>query len=237
MTARENRGEVRSRLFKAIEAGEVEEVRDLLQLDARLARQPNAEGASPLLWAAYYRQREICKLLLDHGAEADVFEASALDLDDRVKELLRADRSWVERYSYDGWTPLHLAGHFGSVKVMRTLIANGASHRAVSRNSNGNQPLQAAAAGRQVEAVKMLLKVGADVNARSEGGFTAIHIAAANGDEVLARALLGAGAVVDVRAEGGKTPMDIAIDADHGAIVDLLETTGSGGRPDAPDAH
>ncbi len=86
----------------------------------------------------------------------------------------------MSRYSFEGWTPLHFAAHFGQLDAMRILMSNGASHRAISKNSNANQPFQAAAAGRQTEALKLLLKAGAEADARSHGGFTALQIAAAN---------------------------------------------------------
>lgn len=223
METHEGNEVVRARLFKAIEAGDVDTVRELLELDTRLASAHNPEGASALIWATYYRQPVIGALFIEHGAKPDVFEASAIGLADRVKDLLASDRSLIEAYSYDGWTALHLAAHFGSLGVMRTLLANGADHRAVSRNSNGNQPLQAATAGRQREAVAMLLQVGAEVDARSEGGFTALHLAAANGDAEIVRALLDAGAHVDVEAKGGRTPMDFAVESDREEVVSLLE--------------
>ena len=227
MATSKNREVARARLFKAIEGGDVDEVRDLLEIDPDLTSARNSEGATPLIWAAYYRQVAIADLLMRQGARPDVFEASALDLNDRLRELLRSDRTLVDSYSFDGWTPLHLAAHFGSLDALRTLLSNGASHRALSHNSNGNQPLQAAAAGRQSDAVAILLEVGADVDAPSEGGFTALHSAAASGDTEITRMLLEAGATVHVRAEGGKTPMELAIEADHTEVVDLLELAGT----------
>lgn len=223
MAAREDNEDVQARLFKAIEGGDLDEIQELLEIDPRLASARNPDGASALMWAAYYRQAAIAEVLMNQGLRPNVFEASALNLDDRLKDLLHADRALVDSYSFDGWTPLHLAAHFGSLDALRTLLSNGASHRAVSHNSNGNQPLQAAAAGRQDAAVALLLEVGADVDAPSEGGFTALHSAAASGDVGLTRRLLEAGARVDVEAQGGKTPMELAIESDHGEIVDLLE--------------
>ncbi len=217
---------VRARLFKAIEGGDADEVRELLESDLGLISAKNSEGASPLIWAAYYRQAAIADHLMRQGAQPDVFEASVLNLNDRLRELLRSDRTLVDSYSFDGWTPLHLAAHFGSLDALRTLLSSGASHRALSHNSNGNQPLQAAAASRQGDAVSILLEVGADVDAPSEGGFTALHSAAASGDTEMTRMLLEAGATVDVRAQGGKTPMELAIEADHAEVVDLLELAG-----------
>lgn len=227
MPEQADEGDVRSRLFKAIEAGSVETVRELLELDSRLATSRNAEGASALIWAAYYRQEAITELLLSKGLKPDIFEASTLGLTDRTKELLQADRSLVERYSFDGWTPLHLAAHFGRADVIRALLAQGADHRAIARNSNANPPLQAAAAGRQAEAVRLLLQAGAEVDAPSHSGFTALHSAAASGDVETVRILLKAGARADPLTDGGKTPLDYAIEADHAEIVDLLEAAGT----------
>ncbi len=223
MSSREDGGEVRARLFKAIEGGDLEEVRQLLDADPSLSSSLNSEGASALIWAAYYTQPAIAEVLMGHGARPNVFEASALNLNDQLTELLRSDQTLVDGYSFDGWTPLHLAAHFGSLAVIRTLLSNGASHRAVSDISNGNQPLQAAAAGRQGDAAGLLLEVGADVDAPSEVGFTALLSAAANGDVELTRILLEAGAKVDVKALGGKTPLELAIGAGHEEVVDMLE--------------
>ncbi|MEE8198622.1 MAG: ankyrin repeat domain-containing protein, partial [Thermoplasmata archaeon] len=147
---------MQARLFKAIEGGNLEEVRELLGVDPSLSSSLNSEGATPLIWAGYYRQDAIAELLMGHGARPNVFEASVLDLNNQLKDLLRSDRTLVDSYSFDGWTPLHLAAHFGNLVAIQTLLSNGASHRAVSHNSNGNQPLQAAAAGRQVDAVGLL---------------------------------------------------------------------------------
>ncbi len=223
MSTQEDSGEVQARLFKAIEGGKLEEVRELLEVDPSRASSHNSDGASALIWAAYYRHAAIAELLMGQGARPNVFEASVLNLSDQLQKRLRSDRTLVDSYSFDGWTPLHLAAHFGSLDAIRTLLANGASHQAVSHNSEGNQPLQAAAAGRQVDAVGLLLEVGAEVDAPSEVGFTALHSAAASGDVGLTRMLLQAGAKVDGKAKGGKTPVELAIEADHAEVIEMLE--------------
>jgi uncharacterized protein len=216
-----------AKLFQAIEAGDAETVRVLLESDPTLVSVRRKDGLSGLTWAAYYRKPAICELFLSHGAKPDVFEAATLGLTETVEALARSDRSLVQRYSVDGWTALHLAAHFGHTETIRVLLASGADHRSVSRNSNGNQPLQAGTAGGSVEAVELLLKVGADPNHKSHGGYTALDIAAQQGNLGMLRALLGAGADVNVPMDTGKTPLDFAIEANHEAAVDLLEAAGA----------
>jgi ankyrin repeat protein len=210
-------------LFKAIETGDLDKVRELLDVNPRLAGARNRDGMSALRWSAYVREPRISDLLLARGPKPDAFEAAALGLVDRLEELVSADRDVVSRLSSDGWTALHLAAHFGRLEAMRVLLSAGASHRAISKNSNANQPLQAAAAGGQAAAVALLLKAGADPDARSHGGFTALHIAAQNGNVEMVDALLEAGADPAAKTDAGKTPMDFAVAADRAQAADRLE--------------
>lgn len=214
--------DLKARLFQAIEAGDRDALERLLDTDPGLAAARNAEGASALMWAAYYRKWDLCDLLQERGAQPDVFEAAVLGLKDRVRALVRGNRALLGRTSFDGWTPLHLAAHFGRTDVVRALLAEGASHRAVSENSTKNQPLQAAAAGGQPEAVEVLLEAGADADARSHEGVTALHVAAANGRSEVVRLLLDAGARPDAKTDGGKTAQDFAREQGHDDLTDLL---------------
>src|SRR2546425_6846289 len=109
------------KLFKAIEAGHIDEVRDLIATDPRLASARNKDGASALTWAAYYRHKPICDLLLAAGLTADIFEASAFGLKDPGEGLVKADRAAIGRYSFEGWAPLRLGAHFGRPEVIRLL--------------------------------------------------------------------------------------------------------------------
>ncbi len=108
MTTREDNGEVQVRLFKAIEGGDLEEVRQLLDADPSLSSSLNSEGASALIWAAYYTQAAIAEVLMDHGARPNVFEASALNLNNQLTERPRSDQTLVDGYRFDGWTPFIL---------------------------------------------------------------------------------------------------------------------------------
>src|SRR5262249_57913846 len=96
--------------------------------------------------ALYRGHHDIVDLLIESGAEIDAFAAAATG---RLDDLRRtATDQTLNAYSYDGWTPLHLAAFFGRLEAARLLIALGADGHAVSRNSLTNTPLHAAAAGR-----------------------------------------------------------------------------------------
>ena len=73
------------------------------------------------------------------------------------------------------------------------------------------------------DAVRVLLEHGADVNARQEGGWTALHAASQNGDVEMARLLIAGGADVQIRAANQQNAMDLALSKGHQAVVDLLD--------------
>src|SRR2546429_9290267 len=79
-------------------------------------------------------------------------------------------------------------------------------------------------------AAQMILKRGADVNARNQGGITALMIAAAADQPELVALLVQAGANVGARSEtGGKAP-SVARAEGHQAGVKLLPQAGPPAR-------
>ena len=69
-------------------------------------------------------------------------------------------------------------------------------------------PLAVAAIHGQVEAVNLLLREGADVNAKHPDGNTALHAAAFFGRPEVVKVLLEHGADVAARNEEGRTPLE-----------------------------
>src|SRR5262249_48778299 len=134
-------------LFDAIRRRDAAAVKHPLDTEPGPATPRAAGGQAPAIVAIYGRAPEILALLRERGAELDVFEAAAAGDVERVRMLLAADPSLRDAHAPDGWTPLHLAGHFRQTGVIDVLLAHGANVNAVSRNADANAPLHAAAAG------------------------------------------------------------------------------------------
>ena len=149
--------------------------------------------------------------------EADVPEAQLL-LDRRATDLNALDAR--------GTTPLAHAiavhGHPGGESLVKLLIDHGAD---VNRaDSYGHTPLMWGASFPDAGLTEMLLREGADVNARRPDGTSVLHVAIhsdAGPDTV--RLLLAAGADPAVRDGEGKTPADYAREAGFTELAQLLD--------------
>jgi hypothetical protein len=112
-----------------------------------------------LHWAAAGNIVECVELLLKAGA--------------RVNQLARGP---LPDFFIEGSRPntaLCAAAWFGAVDAAKVLLRAGADLESADRLG----PLQIAAAGGSCQMVNFLLKQGANVNARTDGGFSALHFA------------------------------------------------------------
>jgi ankyrin repeat protein len=212
----------RTAFFEAIKAGERQVVKASLDEDPALIREWTDEGIPPVALATYYNEPEIAEMLVERGAEVDVFVAAMLGKIDRLGELLQADPSLAGAYSEDGWTALHLAAFFGHVEAVRMLIDAGSDVGAVSRNDQGNTALHASLPGAHLQIAEMLLAAGSDVNARQAHSFTPLHEAALIGDPAIARLLLDHGADAGATTDAGKTALELAEESSHAEVAGLL---------------
>jgi uncharacterized protein len=167
------------------------------------------------------------KSLVDADPTLAIFAAAVQGDVAGLETLLEGNRALVSALSTDGWTPLHLAAHFGRTEAARLLLNKGAVANSRSANALQNMPLHAAAAGRAAGVAKLLIDHGANVNARQHGGWTALHAAAQNGDIDTATVLIESGADISVRADNQQRPMDLAMTKGHGAMVEFLEAKGA----------
>jgi len=123
--------------------------------------------------------------------------------------------------NFDGQTPCLRAALSGDVTLMRLLLEHGADPGLGS--NDGATPLMAAAGINWVvaqtysrsdqeylEAARLCLEHGNDVNAVNSQGFTAMHGAANRGFDAMIKLLAEHGAKLDVKDKQGRTPMTFA---------------------------
>lgn len=154
---------------------------------------------------------EFVKALLAHGANPNA-------------RLVKPPRSGGIgggfRRSLVGATPFLLAAMAGEVAVMRTLVDDGADPQ-FGTEDNTTPLMQAAGLGRDLsisfvtedsalEAVKLALTLGADVNAANNNGDTALHGAAFIKSNALVQLLVDTGAQVNAKNRRGETPLTVA---------------------------
>ncbi|TMR91626.1 ankryin [Nonomuraea basaltis] len=112
----------------------------------------------------------------------------------------------------------------GDTETVGKLLTGGADPNRPSEGEEEGLPLCAAAAWDRHEVAETLLAVGADVNGREAGGWTALLWAAANGQAPTARLLIEAGADVDAANDDGDTPLTLAARRGAlGVVQELLE--------------
>ena len=209
--------------FDAIKQGNRDEVERRVNLDPNLIHLKE-NGLSPIMVAAYHQEPEIASYLADKTVAINIFEASATGKINNVTRLLARDPQLVNAYAEDGFQPLGLASYFGHLDTAEYLIKAGAPINSPSQNALKAAPIQSAVAARHEKVVQMLLRLGADPNAREQSGYTPLHAATQNGDEDMIRILLYGGADLTLRGKDGKTPLDLAMESgDEKTIMILRE--------------
>jgi uncharacterized protein len=216
--------EAAQRFLDAARSGDIAAIESILQEHPAVLNHRNELGQSAVLLAKYHRQEAATQLLVDRGAELTLHEACAVGDLTRIQELLSGRGRLIDSFSGDGFTPLALACYFGHEETATWLVNQGASVSLAADNKMGVAPIHAAAGGRHLGILRMLVENGADVNARQQQGFTALHAAAQNGDAEAIRVLLAHGADRNVRADSNQTPLDLALQRGLSEIVALLES-------------
>jgi ankyrin repeat protein len=151
--------------------------------------------------------------LLAHGADPNVRIVE--DYEEFSRSLDRSPTNMV------GATPFLLAAVAGDVPIMRMLLKKGADPT-LPANGNATALMVAAGAARDstgwtveeernaLEAARLAVELGADVNAADDRGRTALHAAAFTGADSIVRFLVEKGANVNVKDKSGQTPWSMA---------------------------
>jgi ankyrin repeat protein len=208
------------RLVAAAASQDTAAVRALLKehVDVNVAR---ADGATALMWAAHWDDRETAELLLKAGANVSAADDHGVtplaqaceNASAAMVELLLAKGANPNATEMSGLTPLMIAARTGSVAVVKSLVARGADVNAPTATKN--TALMWAVSERHLDVARLLLEVNADVRTSSAKGFTPLLFAARNGDIEIAKVLIAAGADVNDSGSDGTHPLAFAIVSGH----------------------
>jgi uncharacterized protein len=187
-------------------------------------------GRTPLWAAVEIRNLDLRSGATENGVDRDAafhlieaIIARGVDVNARVKEFPPQRRhllglgslEWVD---FTGQTAFIRAAQSADVPVMRLLLSKGADPNIAT--FNGTTALMTAAGvnwvvgqtfsespARWLEAVKLCLELGGDVNAVNEMGLAAAHGAANRGSDDIIELLAQKGARFDVPDKHGRTPL------------------------------
>jgi uncharacterized protein len=202
---------------------------------------PQADGATPLLWAAQWDDLAIAELLLHAGANVDaanIYGVTPLSMActngsaRMVDRLLEAGAN-PNAALQTGETPIMTAALTGKLDVVNALLSAGVDLNA-REAGHGQTALMWAVSEGHRDVVRALIRRGADVRARSTSGFTPLMFAARQGDLELVKTLLAHGAAVDEIDSDGVSVLHVATLRGHVALAEFLLDQGADPNVNGP---
>ncbi|XP_053094440.1 ankyrin-3 isoform X23 [Pangasianodon hypophthalmus] len=190
------------------------------------------DGFTPLAVALQQGHDQVVSLLLENDTKGKVrlpaLHIAARKDDTKAAALLlqndhNADvesKMMVNRTTESGFTPLHIAAHYGNINVATLLLNRGAAVDFRARNDI--TPLHVASKRGNSNMVKLLLERGARIDAKTKDGLTPLHCGARSGHEQVVEMLLDRGAPILSKTKNGLSPLHMATQGDHLNCVQLL---------------
>ncbi|KAJ8264407.1 hypothetical protein GJAV_G00148820 [Gymnothorax javanicus] len=218
-------------LYMAAQENHLEVVRFLLDNGASQSI-ATEDGFTPLAVALQQGHDQVVSLLLENDTKGKVrlpaLHIAARKDDTKAAALLlqndhNADvesKMMVNRTTESGFTPLHIAAHYGNINVATLLLNRGAAVDFKARNDI--TPLHVASKRGNSNMVKLLLERGAKIDAKTKDGLTPLHCGARSGHEQVVEMLLDRGAPILSKTKNGLSPLHMATQGDHLNCVQLL---------------
>ena len=213
-------------LFVAVQNGNTEVVKLLLDSGAKVNTKKGYRGVTTLFIAAQKGHVDVVKLLLESGSEIDMTDT-------------------------EGITPLYVAAQEGHIEVAKCLIDYGSKVHQDKKSCLFQKkkpclfadPLYAATKNGHIGVAKLLLDSGAEIEVASPTPFipssensvrhstihrnTPLFVAVQNGNTGLIKLLLESGTLLNKANEYGETPLYIAAQEGHTEVVKLLLELGA----------
>uniref|UniRef100_A0A3B4XPJ7 Ankyrin 2 n=1 Tax=Seriola lalandi dorsalis TaxID=1841481 RepID=A0A3B4XPJ7_SERLL len=218
-------------LYMAAQENHLDVVRYLLENGGNQST-ATEDGFTPLAIALQQGHNQVVSILLENDTKGKV-RLPALHIAARKDDtksaalLLQNDHNadvqskmMVNRTTESGFTPLHIAAHYGNVNVATLLLNRGAAVDFTARN--GITPLHVASKRGNTNMVRLLLDRGSQIDAKTRDGLTPLHCAARSGHDSAVELLLERGAPLLARTKNGLSPLHMAAQGDHVECVKHL---------------
>ncbi|XP_063135325.1 ankyrin-3 isoform X8 [Rattus norvegicus] len=218
-------------LYMAAQENHLEVVRFLLDNGASQSL-ATEDGFTPLAVALQQGHDQVVSLLLENdtkgkvrlpalhiAARKDDTKAAALLLQNDTNADIES-KMVVNRATESGFTPLHIAAHYGNINVATLLLNRAAAVDFTARNDI--TPLHVASKRGNANMVKLLLDRGAKIDAKTRDGLTPLHCGARSGHEQVVEMLLDRAAPILSKTKNGLSPLHMATQGDHLNCVQLL---------------
>jgi len=222
--------DITQELSNALIANDLDRVKFLVGKGADV-NQPDNQGWTPLISAARQRHDDMINLLIELGADVSLAKsdgttpliaAASRDHVPSIKVLLEHGAD-IEKPGPQGFRALPLAIADDNYEAAKALIEAGAKVNEPS-GAEGLTPLMVAAAQtapaegamflpsstRPIDIAKSLIERGANVNAQSTKGVTALMIAATHNNPPMIGLLMESGADASLKDDQGQTATDVA---------------------------
>lgn len=180
----------------------------LLLRDAKVNVQ-DEEGTTPLHFAVSLLNEEMVELLLGYKANPNIVD------------------------NVFGVSPFQLACMKGNAKIVKSFINHGCSINGIFTSPDswecpkGSTPLHLSVLHKNLEVIKLLLNLNANVNDVNEDGESALHLACGESDEEIVELLISKNALINVFAKDNTTPLYYGIKTKNLKIVQLLLESGA----------
>jgi len=187
-------------------------------------------GFTPLHWAAGLGRTECMNLLMEAGVDLEAetprgARAINFAIRNRQKETTRLLLDAGVELDFEP-SPIAEAALANDLTILKALLEVGADPNFKQEEVN-QSPLTFAVEEENLEAAKLLVQYGADVNPKTSLCFTPFYEAICSSSPEMARFLLESGVDPNTTDEDGYTLLEAAKDFDETEIIRLLKEAGA----------
>ncbi len=225
-------------IHQAVKKGDLEKVKTLLKEVPTLLNLKGHYNRTPVMTAAFARQKDVFKYLVEQGADLNAGDQEGLRPihyaafmgDPALMALVISKGADVDTANnVVGAAPIHIAARGGNAPMIKLLGSKGVNLEI--KNKDGLSPLLMSVNSGNIETVRLLSDLGASPDNRNPEGNTPLLLAALNGAPEMVKLLLDKGADVDVKNQRGGTPYSVASREGHTHITQLLTKAGAKKTP------